>query len=60
VVESLLKWPLDSQQFLDALVAATATDVEEAMRQIDVTVDAFEERQARIERRLEELGEPGD
>ena len=40
IVESLLKYPLDSREFTEAAQVATAADVAEAMRQFEQTIAA--------------------
>ena len=57
IVESLLRWPVGSPQFAEALAVAGAAEIEEAHRQLDKTIPAFEDRQDDIDRRL---GEPDD
>jgi hypothetical protein len=55
IVESLLRWPLDSPEFADAAEVAGPAEFAEALRQIDEQTDAYQERQAWIDGRLKEL-----
>ena len=55
IVESLLRWPLGSPQFAEALAVAGAAEIAEAHRQLDGAIAAFEDRQGDIYRCLGDL-----
>lgn len=55
IVESLLKYPMDSPEFADAAAVAGPAEIAEAQRQLAQQLGWFEERQAWIDRRLDEL-----
>ena len=55
IVESLLKYPLDSPEFEDAARVAGPAEIAETLRQLDQQQEAFLERQERINERKAEL-----
>lgn len=57
IVESLMKHPLDSPEFADALAVAGPPERAEARRQIETTMAAYEDRNDEIERRMRELAD---
>jgi hypothetical protein len=57
VVRSLLKYPIDSPEFLDAALVAGPAETEFALEIIDHQLAVLQGRQAEIEEELEELEE---
>jgi hypothetical protein len=57
IVESLLKYAVDSPQFIDAAEVAGPAEIAEACRQLEATLGAFEARQRDVEGKLSHLAE---
>jgi hypothetical protein len=55
IVESLLKYPVESDEFKDALSVAGTAERAEALRQINQTIEWELEAQFRVRRRMFEL-----